>query len=116
MNTRPKNLTLPLALALTCVLVVLWIAGTLGTEAGSAAEAQAARPLALPTRTVAPGATRMPAASISYSYDAAGRLTGVDYGSKQIRYSYDSAGNLLSRSVETVRRAYLPLAVKEHTP
>lgn len=40
------------------------------------------------------------AASVSYSYDAAGRLSKIDYGSGgSITYTYDSAGNLLSRTV-----------------
>jgi len=35
----------------------------------------------------------------NYSYDAAGRLTKVDYGGgKTLTYTYDSAGNLLSRT------------------
>lgn len=34
----------------------------------------------------------------NYSYDAAGRLTKVDYGGgKTLTYTYDNAGNLLSR-------------------
>jgi uncharacterized protein (TIGR03437 family) len=38
------------------------------------------------------------AASVNYSYDAAGRLTRVDYGATgAINYTYDKAGNLLSR-------------------
>jgi uncharacterized protein (TIGR03437 family) len=38
------------------------------------------------------------AASVNYSYDAAGRLTRIDYGSSgSITYTYDNAGNLLSR-------------------
>ena len=40
------------------------------------------------------------AATVNYSYDAAGRLTKIDYGSGgSITYTYDSAGNLLSRTV-----------------
>ena len=40
------------------------------------------------------------AASVNYSYDAAGRLAKIDYGSGgSITYTYDSAGNLLSRTV-----------------
>jgi len=40
------------------------------------------------------------AAAVNYSYDAAGRLTRIDYGaSGSINYSYDKAGNLLSRAV-----------------
>lgn len=39
-------------------------------------------------------------AAVNYSYDAAGRLTRVDYGSSgSINYTYDKAGNLLSRNV-----------------
>jgi uncharacterized protein (TIGR03437 family) len=39
-------------------------------------------------------------AAVNYSYDAAGRLTKVDYGaSGSINYTYDKAGNLLSRVV-----------------
>src|SRR2546423_5361104 len=38
--------------------------------------------------------------TVRYSYDDAGRLTSVDYGSgKTIAYTYDNAGNLLSRVV-----------------
>jgi len=42
------------------------------------------------------------AASINYTYDAAGRLIKVDYGNGSvITYVYDNAGNLTSRSVQT---------------
>src|SRR5262245_44218154 len=45
-------------------------------------------------------ATFIQAAAVSYSYDAAGRLTKIDYGSAGvITYAYDKAGNLLSRTV-----------------
>jgi len=38
-------------------------------------------------------------AAVNYSYDAAGRLTKIDYGAGvSITYSYDKAGNLLSRT------------------
>lgn len=41
-----------------------------------------------------------PASDITYSYDDAGRLVGVDYGDGQsITYTYDAAGNLLSREI-----------------
>ena len=40
-------------------------------------------------------------ASVSYTYDAAGRLIKVDYGNGTvIAYSYDKAGNMLSRQVQ----------------
>jgi uncharacterized protein RhaS with RHS repeats len=38
---------------------------------------------------------------VNYTYDSAGRLTRVDYGtSGAITYSYDKAGNVLSRTTE----------------
>ena len=37
--------------------------------------------------------------AVNYSYDAAGRLTKIDYGTNgSINYTYDKAGNLLSRT------------------
>jgi uncharacterized protein (TIGR03437 family) len=42
-------------------------------------------------------------AAVNYSYDAAGRLIGIDYGGgSTIAYAYDNAGNLLTRSVNGV--------------
>ena len=39
-------------------------------------------------------------AAVNYSYDAAGRLTRIDYGAAgSINYTYDKSGNLLSRTV-----------------
>ena len=39
-------------------------------------------------------------AAVNYSYDAAGRLVKIDYGSAgSIAYTYDKGGNLLSRTV-----------------
>jgi uncharacterized protein (TIGR03437 family) len=41
-------------------------------------------------------------ATVNYSYDPAGRLVKIDYGSAgSIAYTYDKAGNLLSRNVAT---------------
>lgn len=41
------------------------------------------------------------AAAVNYSYDAAGRLVKVDYGSAgSIAYTYDNAGNVTSRTVQ----------------
>jgi len=42
--------------------------------------------------------TFLPADTIKYTYDAAGRLTSASYGATTIAYSYDKAGNLLSRT------------------
>jgi uncharacterized protein (TIGR03437 family) len=45
-------------------------------------------------------ATQLTFAAVNYSYDAAGRLTKVDYGAAgSINYTYDKAGNLMSRAV-----------------
>jgi uncharacterized protein (TIGR03437 family) len=47
-------------------------------------------------------AAQLTFAAVNYSYDAAGRLTKIDYGSAgSITYTYDKGGNLLSRSVVT---------------
>jgi YD repeat-containing protein len=46
-------------------------------------------------------ATLAAASATTYIYDAAGRLTGVNYGSVAITYTYDKAGNLLSRLVSS---------------
>lgn len=41
------------------------------------------------------------AGKVSYSYDTAGRLTKVDYGSAgSIAYEYDKAGNLIRRTTQ----------------
>ncbi|MCX6622732.1 MAG: RHS repeat protein [Acidobacteria bacterium] len=43
-------------------------------------------------------AVTLAAAKVSYRYDAAGRLSLVDYGDgNAISYTYDKAGNLLKR-------------------
>jgi hypothetical protein len=39
------------------------------------------------------------AGTVTYSYDAAGRLIKADYGTQSIAYTYDSAGNILQREV-----------------
>jgi YD repeat-containing protein len=40
------------------------------------------------------------AETVNYTYDNAGRLTRIDYGSGvSISYSYDAAGNVLNRTV-----------------
>lgn len=46
-------------------------------------------------------AAQLAFAAVTYSYDAAGRLVKVDYGSAgSIVYTYDAAGNLTSRTVQ----------------
>jgi YD repeat-containing protein len=52
-------------------------------------------------------------ATITFAYDAAGRLTQADYGSKSITYTYDNAGNLLRRTVAAASQGlYLPLVLR----
>jgi len=48
---------------------------------------------------------------ITYTYDAAGRLTGADYGDDTaITYTYDAAGNLLQREVTGATATPTPTA------
>ena len=52
---------------------------------------------ALVSLATSPGTT---AGSVAYTYDAAGRLTLVDYGGgRTIAYAYDKLGNMASRIV-----------------
>jgi uncharacterized protein (TIGR03437 family) len=56
-------------------------------------------------------AGRLAAQSVSYSYDAAGRLGSVGYpDGKTITYTYDRAGNLLRRLVEVPSAGSAPVA------
>ena len=94
------------------LLALLIVAGALlivaaGSVAGGAVDTRA--------RDSSPG---MSAAgtpqTIQYTYDAAGRLVQVSYGSGQrITYTYDAAGNLLRRSVSAgLQNLYLPVVLK----
>lgn len=61
----------------------------------------------------APRTTQRASRTVTYTYDAAGRLTVADYGDVAITYRYDNAGNLLQRTVTaTSRQLYLPLLIK----
>src|SRR5688572_14363054 len=52
------------------------------------------------------------AATVSYTYDAAGRLTLVDYGNgTSIRYTYDAAGNLIAQTVTTPPPEWQPVVL-----
>jgi uncharacterized protein (TIGR03437 family) len=54
-------------------------------------------------------ATTVAFAAATYSYDAANRLTKVDYGNGQtITYTYDKAGNLLSRVIGSASASAAP--------
>jgi YD repeat-containing protein len=57
------------------------------------------RLIAIGTVVIVATVTVANAAVLSYSYDAAGRLTGVNYGgTSRTNYTYDSNGNLLTRT------------------
>ena len=61
--------------------------------------------------TLVPEAKSRASRTIQYTYDNAGRLSGVNYaGGKPIAYTYDANGNLTQRQ-ETTVPLYLP-AVK----
>jgi uncharacterized protein (TIGR03437 family) len=50
------------------------------------------------------------AQSVKYTYDAEGRLTKADYGSRgSVAYSYDAAGNLVSRQVQAPTSSNAPV-------
>jgi YD repeat-containing protein len=53
--------------------------------------------------------------TVSYAYDAAGRLVEARYGDRiTISYTYDAAGNLLRRVVARGGVVYLPLILRQH--
>jgi len=53
------------------------------------------------------------AATISYTYDDAGRLTRADYGAdKSIVYTYDSNGNLLQRAIQEGESGSLQVTIE----
>lgn len=56
-------------------------------------------------------ASQVSGGSISYTYDAAGRLIGVDYGTgTNTTYTYDNNGNLLAKATDASINADLSLA------
>lgn len=58
----------------------------------------------------APAATT---GTVTYTYDEAGRLVGVDYGNgATIAYTYDAGGNLLQRTQTVNIRLLLPVVAK----
>jgi YD repeat-containing protein len=58
------------------------------------------------------GANQQSTATISYTYDAAGRLTLVDYGNgTSIQYTYDAMGNLISQTVTTPAPVWQPVVL-----
>ena len=77
MHTRPKNLTIPLALAVTGLLVLLWVIGTLDAGASSE-EPQAVAPSAPPEVT---GPTTQGDAPASWARaDSEMQLAGPHHG------------------------------------
>jgi len=60
-----------------------------------------------------PPSVPVQARTITYAYDAAGRLVSANYGGGAgIAYAYDAAGNLVGVSPGGGRRRYLPLIMR----
>ena len=54
--------------------------------------------------------------TVTYTYDAAGRLIKAFYSDGMvISYAYDASGNLLTRLIERDFRIYLPLVLRNYT-
>jgi len=82
---------------LQCILLVVTLALLLGVVG--------IRPLA------ADGPT-----TVTYTYDAAGRLIRAVYSDGMvISYAYDASGNLLTRLIERDFKIYLPLVLRNYT-
>ena len=92
-----------LVMALILLLVLsLALNGAQSLAAGSAPGIEAQR------------AARNTQRTITYTYDAAGRLVSADYGNDQsIAYAYDAAGNLVQRTAAGASYpAYLPVIMR----
>jgi len=50
------------------------------------------------------------ARSVTFSYDAAGRLVSTNYSGPSLRYQYDASGNLITQTYQT--SIYLPVVTK----
>jgi YD repeat-containing protein len=102
------------AIAITFILSILCAGGHEPSEAAAApSPTENARPalLAPPSANLAsPSETT----TITYTYDAAGRLVQADYGEgRGVTFGYDDAGNLLRREVTgDSYPAYLPVVLR----
>jgi YD repeat-containing protein len=66
-----------------------------------------------PAGAASPARPQAAGGSVTYTYDAAGRLVRADYGGgKSIIYTYDHAGNLTQRQVTSRALLYLPVILR----
>ena len=114
MNPEPGSPTvmrLDTAATLLLVLGLLVVTGV--------ASARRTEP-SLPAQQAAAELSESQPRTISYTYDGAGRLIGVDYADgRGISYEYDESGNLLEQQMfgfptptPEVKRVYLPTLPK----
>ena len=96
-----------LSAVVLCALVLLAIVGPIGSVAARSSPQYTP----LPYDHANLSSTGVVSRTISYSYDAAGRLVIADYGTLLI-YSYDESGNLLS--VSNRLTVYVPLVLRAY--
>ena len=117
-KTRSPGRKIALLLPLSALLLALSLAlsGPEGLAEGQASGAGA--PMSMGAGELgSKGAEEQSAITITYSYDAAGRLVQADYGEgKGITYGYDAAGNLVQREVTGATPTPTPTATPTPTP
>jgi len=87
-----------------CRIIVLWVLGAL---------LLALVPLAVADEAGQNGAVQSQNTTITYAYDALGRLVRADYGpDMSILYAYDGAGNVVTRRVARAMLVYLPVLLR----
>ena len=102
------------ALILTLLALLLLTSGGVGAmpagELGGAHVPESRDPASLAPIYRSTGSQ---STTITYTYDAAGRLIGADYGGDvRITYTYDASGNLLRRRALEAGSSYLPLLLR----
>ncbi len=102
-NRKGTPWGLIVALAL---LLAMGISGSAGASVSKTAKVQGSKGaevqenILLRTSAPQPLSSSAQTSTVTYTYDDAGQLVGVDYGDgTSIAYAYDAAGNLLSRQV-----------------
>ena len=112
-----RERSLSSALRLAIVVTLLLVVGILVVTGAASARRDGSSP---PAQRQAAEPSDVQPRTISYTYDDARRLIGVDYGDGMgIAYEYDESGNLLEQQmfgfptpVPEVRRVYLPTLTK----
>jgi len=117
----PRVLHIILVSAFLLAITLLPGGGLAGASGSQGAEEQgsagAGEHLSTSTPLHRPTSAQTTARTVTYTYDNAGRLVGVDYGGRGITYTYDAAGNLLQREVYGVATPTpTPTATPTETP